>query len=395
MRSLGLVLAVVSCLPIGAAAAQEEERSVENPPLLNLRRVTAAAAPGALETADAAGKTGEEVLDLNVVYTSSRLWNPAELRFDALKLRSYQGKGVDPKAPYVSPRLEVSPGDTIRITLNNQLPSDATCAEHGSESGNNPNTPHCFNGTNLHTHGLWVNPGGNGDNVLISINPGVSFQYEYTIPPDHPSGTFWYHTHRHGSTALQVSSGMAGALIVRGDRPPTPRGVGDLDTLLKPTPEQPFTERILVMQQIQYACRDAAGKIKTNEDGTYRCDPSDVGEIDNYDLFGPGAWRASGRYTSINGLVLPTFRRAKAGQIERWRVIHGGVRDTINLEIRKLKSDAADVAQLPRLKAADTDAYVGANCTGDPVPQFVVAADGLTMAAAQKKDQVVFQPAYR
>ena len=84
-----------------------------------------------------------------------------------------------------------------------------------------PNNPHCFNGTNLHSHGLWISPTGNGDNVLLSINPGVSFQYEYNIPPDHPAGTFWYHPHRHGSTALQVSSGMAGALIVRGDRLPT------------------------------------------------------------------------------------------------------------------------------------------------------------------------------
>ena len=66
-----------------------------------------------------------------------------------------------------------------------------------------------------------MNPAGNGDNVLLSINPGVSFQYEYNNAPDHPAGTFWYHPHRHGSTALQVSSGMAGALIVRGDRPPT------------------------------------------------------------------------------------------------------------------------------------------------------------------------------
>ena len=28
-------------------------------------------------------------------------------------------------------------------------------------------TPHCFNGTNLHSHGLWVSPTGNSDNVLL------------------------------------------------------------------------------------------------------------------------------------------------------------------------------------------------------------------------------------
>ena len=85
-----------------------------------------------------------------------------------------------------------------------------------------------------------------------------------------------------------------------------------------------------------YACRDAR-KIKTNPDGSYRCDPEDVGGIEGYDQFGPESWPASGRYTSINGQVLPVFRGAKTGQIERWRVIHGGVRDTINLRFRKLK----------------------------------------------------------
>src|SRR5262249_52697334 len=151
------------------------------------------------------------------VYTNGKLWNPAEAHYDQVKLRSYQGRTVDPNAPYVSPTIEALPGETIRIRLKNQLPADPNCVKWSG----NVNLPHCFNGTNLHTHGLWVNPAGNGDNVLISINPGVSFEYEYKIPPEHPAGTFWYHSHRHGSTAIQVSSGMAGALIVRGNRFPT------------------------------------------------------------------------------------------------------------------------------------------------------------------------------
>jgi FtsP/CotA-like multicopper oxidase with cupredoxin domain len=136
-----------------------------------------------------------------------------------------------------------------------------------------------------------VNPAGNSDNVLISVDPGVSFEYEYNIPSDHPAGTFWYHTHRHGSTALQVSSGMAGALLIRGKRLPTPKRTGDIDTLLQPSTAQPFKERVLVMQQIQYACYETVnGKqsIKTNADG----------------------------------LVLPTFADVRAGQIERWRTRH-------------------------------------------------------------------------
>lgn len=294
-------------------------------------------------------------------------------------------EGVNPDAPYVGPTIETVPGETVRLTLNNRLPRDPDCIKWDKDM----NEPHCFNGTNMHTHGLWVNPSGNGDNVLISVNPGVSFQYEYNIPPDHPAGTFWYHPHRHGSTALQVSSGMAGALIIRGTRQPTQTGNGDIDTLLTP-----FPERVLVLQQIQYACRDddGKGKIKTHPDGTYKCDLGDDGTIEGYDQFGPGTWPKSGRYTSINGHVLPTFSDAKAGQIERWRIIHAGVRDSISLEFRKRKPRAESVAGL---KASDNDAYVAENCTGEALPYHLIAADGLTLAAAMRTEVAVFQPGYR
>jgi FtsP/CotA-like multicopper oxidase with cupredoxin domain len=178
--------------------------------------------------------THERVLDLDVVYTDSRLFNPATGSYDRVHLRSYNGTDVSPTAPYVSPTIEIHPGETIRVNLDNKLPADPSCGA----GDHTPDAPHCFNGTNLHTHGLWVNPAGNGDNVLLSINPGVSFDYEYKIPSEHPSGTFWYHTHRHGSTALQVSSGMAGALIVRGNRPPT--ATANLRTGLNPCSNRLF-----------------------------------------------------------------------------------------------------------------------------------------------------------
>ncbi|HEX6705265.1 MAG TPA: multicopper oxidase family protein [Albitalea sp.] len=385
----GLLMAVfvsaLSAMPVQENPASDPARIVTNPPLLQLKRKTA---PMLAAPRKATEKSHEAELDLNIVYTDGRIWNPSVQRFDKVSLRSYRGARVDPDAPFVSPTLEINPGDTIRINLNNRLPADPSCIK----STGPVNAPHCFNGTNLHTHGLWVNPAGNGDNVLISVNPGVSFQYEYDVPSDHPAGTFWYHTHRHGSTALQVSSGMAGALIIRGRRPPTQTGNGDIDTLLKPTAAQPFRERVLVMQQIQYACRDAGGKIKLNPDETYRCDPGDIGGIEHYDQFGPNSWPKSGRFTSINGHVLPTFDGAVAGRVERWRVIHGGVRDTINLQFRELKSGARSPSALP---AAEHDAFVSENCAGEPLPQHAIAADGLTMGAAIEMHQTVFQPAYR
>jgi FtsP/CotA-like multicopper oxidase with cupredoxin domain len=341
--------------------------------------------------------TGKKTLDLNIVYTESSIYNPATGRADKVKLRSYTGANMDPRAPYVAPTIEVNPGDTVRITLHNKLPPDPSCVATGMD----PDTPHCFNGTNLHSHGLWVSPTGNSDNVLLSINPGVNFQYEYNIPPDHTAGTFWYHSHRHGSTALQVSSGMAGALIIRGDRPPTRTAHGDIDTLLKNRDGTPIAERVLVLQQIQYACLDAAGNIKVQKDDkgnviAWICNPDDKGVIEFYadqngNGFGPGSWNESGRYTSINGLVLPTFR-TKAGVIERWRLIHGGVRDTIALQFYKLKPQAPAIN---RLTAAAANQFIADNCTGDPIPYELIAADGLTMAAAQQVTIATLQPGYR
>lgn len=401
-RALGLGMLVLVGLAQAAMAAEATVRVVENP------RVLGTSTPGAKAKLLAAPLQvqpkypGEKRLDLNIVYTDSRLWNPAMQRWDKVRLRSYNGTDVSPDAPYVAPTIEVNPGETVRVSLHNQLPADPSCAQHSDD-------PHCFNGTNLHTHGLWVSPTGNSDNVLLSIDPGASFQYEYNIPADHPAGTFWYHTHRHGSTALQVASGMAGALIVRGSRVPSRTTNGDIDTLLRAESGAPMRERILLLQQIQYGCLDAANRLKVarNSAGkivSWVCDPGDVGVIESYDYpvndprpnddtagFGPGDWAGSGRYTSINGQVLPTFK-ARAGEIERWRIIHGGVRDTISLRLYPMKPQAP---QLSAIKGGDSEDYIEEYCAPEPLPYHLIAADGLTMDAMQTTTVATLQPAYR
>lgn len=330
--------------------------------------------------------------DLFVSFTDGYIRNPAQGRPDAVRLRSYRGTNVDPAHPYVAPTIEATPGDTVRIKLHNQLPDDPNCA---NQAAADINTPHCFNGTNLHSHGVWVSPTGNSDNVLVSINPGVDFEYEYNIPADHPAGTFWYHPHRHGSTALQVGSGMAGALIIRGDRPPTPEANGDLDTLLKSPKGVAMTERVLLFEQIPYACTKD-GQLKTKSDGSidWSCAPGEVGEVVSYQQFGPGTWEQSGRFTTVNGRVRPMFSNAKTGQAERWRLIHGGVRSPITVEFRKL--DVTDFLQREKtLSAADQDRFAKERCTGQPVPYILAASDGLTMAEGQVRTSVPMQPGYR
>lgn len=381
-----------SALAICVAAActtssWARDRAIANPPVLQPTRESPAnsmAMPAGLEGA----APTQPYLDLRIVMTDGKIYNPATDRDEPVRLRSYIGKGIDANTPFISPMIETHPGETVRVRLENDLPAEPGCA-----TGHAVNVPHCFNSTNLHAHGLWINPAGNGDNVLLSIDPGVSFEYEYNIQPDHPAGTFWYHTHRHGSTALQVSSGMAGALIIRGDRQPKANANGDLDVLLKGMPE-----RILVMQQIQYACMKPAGggapglTPKLNADKTYRCDPGDTGVIDQYDgIFGPGEWAKSGRYTSLNGVVLPTFH-SLAGQVERWRMIHAGVRDTIFLQFARVRSNT----QIPaRLTAAAAGKVLKDVCSQDFITYHLVAADGLSMAAAQQTRLAAFQPGYR
>ncbi len=125
-------------------------------------------------------------------------------------LRSFNGA-------YMAPTLRVNAGDTLRIRLNNQLPANVP--------GQSPMRDLNFqNSTNLHFHGLHVDPkeirpGVYGDYVVDSADagvlPGAARQHEIHIPADHPSGIYWYHPHLHGATNTQVVSGMFGAILVQ------------------------------------------------------------------------------------------------------------------------------------------------------------------------------------
>lgn len=400
--TLGLLAAALAA----AGAVQAADR-VDTPPVAAqiLRSATAGGLKSAPAAATVEGIYGKRLpavapheakLELDIDFTESTIFNPATGKNDRVKLRSYRSPGTDPKIPFVAPLIEIQPGETVRIALNNKLPAEPDCAKNIPSI----NTPHCFNSTNLHSHGLWVSPSGNSDNVLIALLPGVKFEYEYNIPSDHPAGTFWYHPHMHGSTALQVASGMAGTLIVRGNRRPTDKHNGDIDTLLVENGVR-ITERVVQLQQVQYACRDDNGKIKTRtveKDGkqvvvAWVCDEGDLGQITRYDdQFGQTSWIESGRYTSINGQVLPTFGNAHAGAIERWRVIHAGVRNSVNLQFKKMKSDAKS---FDGLAVAEQQSWIDANCTGDALPQWEIASDGLTHAQALRKTSNVLQPGYR
>lgn len=94
---------------------------------------------------------------------------------------------------YAGVTLKAQPGDLLDLTLVNRLSTFTS---------------------NLHTHGLHVSPVGNGDNVLLQVDPGESQEYRIPIPKDHPQGMYWYHPHVHGSVDQQIRSGLSGMLVI-------------------------------------------------------------------------------------------------------------------------------------------------------------------------------------
>lgn len=181
---------------------------------------------------------------------------PATVRFGGREASVLTFNGSMP-----GPTLRVVPGDTMRITITNDL--DAS--------------------TNLHVHGLHVSPRGKGDNPFRSIAPGESADYEIALPEDHPPGTYWYHPHHHGNVAEQVAAGLYGAIIVE-----------------DPTPLPVTRERTLVVSDLSL---DGSGNIA----GTAGMMEQMMGR--------------EGDLVLVNGQVRPHIAAAP-GERERWRIVN-------------------------------------------------------------------------
>ncbi|CAG8233852.1 unnamed protein product [Penicillium salamii] len=91
---------------------------------------------------------------------------------------------------FPGPTIEARSGDTLIITVANDLPEDSIA---------------------LHWHGLSVTNDMDGAAGVSQspIAPGKQFVYNMTITPDH-SGTFWYHAH----SGVSRADGLYGGLIV-------------------------------------------------------------------------------------------------------------------------------------------------------------------------------------
>ncbi|MCN9241072.1 multicopper oxidase family protein [Streptomyces sp. RY43-2] len=115
---------------------------------------------------------------------------------------------------YMPPTLRVRPGDRIDLTMVNRTDKY----------------------TNLHTHGLMVSPRAPADDIFLSIKYGQSYHYRYRLPRDHPTGTYWYHSHADMLSAAQVAGGESGILVVEGLKrhlPPSLRHITEHTVALK------------------------------------------------------------------------------------------------------------------------------------------------------------------
>lgn len=108
------------------------------------------------------------------------------------------------------PVLRVKPGDVLNLRLVNALGPNVD-GEWAANTYHNPNN------TNVHFHGMHVDPTGIEDNVFRVLAPGEEMLTQLHVPASHPRGLFHYHPHYHGSVFLQMGGGMVGAVVVEDD----------------------------------------------------------------------------------------------------------------------------------------------------------------------------------
>lgn len=235
------------------------------------------------------------------------------------------------------PTLMVKPGNRLVLDIVNQLPPNPDQPRMGA-------FPHDPNTTNFHTHGLTVSPRGNSDNVLREMPPGTVNRVSIRIPPDHQSGTFWYHPHKHGSVTYQVFSGMAGFLIVKG-------GKGTLDAL----PEIKAAKDVVMGFQALRA--DATGASPWVYTGA-----TQFGINPNRPA-AKGLWSTltnSQVFVTTNGVVNPTLY-LRPGEVQRWRMLAAGTGEIfpVALQGHSLHVIANDGITVPAMRTlAPGDPYV-------------------------------------
>ncbi|NJL27354.1 MAG: multicopper oxidase domain-containing protein [Thermoanaerobaculia bacterium] len=251
----------------------------------------------------------------------------------------YRDSEGAPKSMIPGPNFYFKPGSFLQLNLINLL-NDEEFSKLGefettvnrtfdtdeimNHVGHEVNVPHNPNDTNLHTHGLHVDPSEDDVNLIIlpkdenparyawDLQPFIregEWLYQYRIPSFHMPGTHWYHAHKHGSTSVHIENGMAGALIIQPTDP--------ADDILPSLPPQ--HDRVLMAQEIEnYGLQQGSGRGKLVDEDDDQIQGGAAAPPDG----GFKARHKQSPITTLNGQVEPTLQLVK-GQAERWRLING------------------------------------------------------------------------
>jgi FtsP/CotA-like multicopper oxidase with cupredoxin domain len=219
------------------------------------------------------------------------------------------------------PVIRVRPGSVLNVEYKNELttPSREDCFGHP-----------CMQMTNLHFHGLHVSPNAPQDDVLDMIaSTGETLHYSVDVPPQHPPGLYWYHTHSHGESYVQDLDGMSGAIVVEGIERYAPEVLH-------------MRERILVLRDLVLPT-DAAEKkrvmksvaMQTTQCGTAPEKPE--------------------RAFTVNGSLRPQIDLAP-GERQFWRIVNASPDRYADLEV---DTASLDVVALDGMPLAYHDPAIG------------------------------------
>jgi FtsP/CotA-like multicopper oxidase with cupredoxin domain len=203
------------------------------------------------------------------------------------------------------PTLHVLPGDTLNITVTNQVPAPppGSPTEVVSNSSNRcGDVTMTITSLNVHYHGTNTSPTCHSDEVIHTIiNSGESFQYSVHFPTDEPPGLYWYHPHVHGIAEAAVQGGASGAIIVGGITNFEPAVAG-------------LPERVLVVRDQPVAGSPAPG-----------------GQVPSWDLtlnYVPVAYVGTPQPGFIPSRIL-----MQAGSREFWRVTNSSADSILDLQL--------------------------------------------------------------
>ena len=160
-----------------------------------------------------------------------------------------RGKAYD--GSFIGPTMRLRPGDTIRLRFRNELDEP----------------------TNVHFHGFHTSPSGISDNVLRVIPAHSTQPVVVKVPRDMSPGTYWYHSHEHGSSEVQVMDGLSGVIVVAGE------------ARLLPARLRGITERVFALKDLQ--AKDGAAVTEDLDSGAPTTRTVN-GEVDPHVAIRPG-----------------------------------------------------------------------------------------------------------